>query len=160
MVNKQVIEVFDILDRPDASADKIKELFVERGADNIQIHELSKNGRKTQSIKIKIKGKNGKSSGGSAPTLGILGRLGGDEFVALIRDPMTREDMERQMGRLKEEMNAIRLPKGAVTCSMGAIPVEGGAAIDDLYRKADRLLYEAKQKGKDQFVLSGEKDTC
>ena len=77
MVNKQVIEVFDILDRPDASADKIKELFVERGADNIQIHELSKNGRKTQSIKIKIKGKNGKSSGGSAPTLGILGRLGG-----------------------------------------------------------------------------------
>ena len=91
---------------------------------------------------------------------GILGRLGGDEFVALIRDPMTREDMERQMGRLKEEMNAIRLPKGAVTCSMGAIPVEGGAAIDDLYRKADRLLYEAKQKGKDQFVLSGEKDTC
>ena len=26
--------------------------------------------------------------------------------------------------------------------------------------EADRLLYEAKQKGKDQFVLSGRKDIC
>lgn len=91
---------------------------------------------------------------------GILGRLGGDEFVALIQGPMTREDMERQMERLKEEMNAIRLSKGTVTCSVGVIPVEGGAAIDELYRRADRLLYEAKQKGKDQFVLSGRKDIC
>ena len=30
------------------------------------------------------------------------------------------------MERLKEEMNAIRLSKGAVTCSVGVIPVEGG----------------------------------
>lgn len=68
--------------------------------------------------------------------------------------------MERQMERLKEEMNAIRLSKGGVTCSVGVIPVEGGAAIDELYQRADRLLYEAKQKGKDQFVLSGRKDIC
>lgn len=68
--------------------------------------------------------------------------------------------LERQMERLKEEMNAIRLSKGGVTCSVGVIPVEGGAAIDELYRRADRLLYEAKQKGKDQFVLSGRKDIC
>ena len=64
------------------------------------------------------------------------------------------------MERLKEEMSAIRLSKGTVTCSVGVIPVEGGAAIDELYRRADRLLYEAKQKGKDQFVLSGRKDIC
>lgn len=77
MIAKQVEEIFDILDRPDASAYKIKELFQAKGADNIQIHELSKDGKKTESIKIKIEGKNGKKTGGSAPTLGILGRLGG-----------------------------------------------------------------------------------
>ena len=64
------------------------------------------------------------------------------------------------MERLKEEMNAIRLSKGGAPCSVGVSRGAGGRAIDELYRRADRLLYEAKQKGKDQFVLSGRKDIC
>lgn len=77
MVLKQVLEVFEILDRPDASGDKIKKLLAEKGSDCSVIHELEKSGKKTQSIKIWIEGRNGKRKGGAAPTLGILGRLGG-----------------------------------------------------------------------------------
>ena len=47
---------------------------------------------------------------------GILGRLGGDEFVALIRDPMTREDMERQMGAF--ERGDERYPSPQRSCHM------------------------------------------
>lgn len=33
------------------------------------------------------------------------------------------------------------------------IPTEPEYTIDELYRGADRLLYEAKKKGKDQFAF-------
>ncbi len=81
---------------------------------------------------------------------GILGRLGGDEFVALVYHPMTKEEIEKRLNRLKREIAA---GDEEITCSIGVIPVEPGITIEELYRSADRLLYEAKKKGKNQFVF-------
>lgn len=84
---------------------------------------------------------------------GILGRLGGDEFVALIRVPLTGEEIETYMSWLREAFATIRVGEQSVTCSIGVIPLEPGVYIEDLYRSADHLLYEAKKKGKNQVAL-------
>ena len=84
---------------------------------------------------------------------GILGRLGGDEFVALIRVPLTGEEIETYMSRLREAFATIRVGEQSVTCSIGVIPLEPGVYIEDLYRSADHLLYEAKKKGKNQVAF-------
>lgn len=84
---------------------------------------------------------------------GILGRLGGDEFVALVREPLTREEIESRLVRLKEGINRIQCHGEQVSCSIGVIPAEEGFTIEELYHSADRLLYEAKKKGKNQFVF-------
>lgn len=84
---------------------------------------------------------------------GILGRLGGDEFVALIRIPLTGEEIETYMSRLREAFATIRVGEQSVTCSIGVIPLEPGVYIEDLYRSADHLLYEAKKKGKNQVAF-------
>ena len=84
---------------------------------------------------------------------GILGRLGGDEFVALIRVPLTGEEIETYMSRLREAFATIRVGEQSVTCSIGVIPLEPGVYIEDLYRSEDHLLYEAKKKGKNQVAL-------
>ena len=84
---------------------------------------------------------------------GILGRLGGDEFVALIYHPMTKTEIEKLLNQLKQEMAEGAGEGEAATCSIGVIPVEPGYTIEELYRSADRLLYEAKKQGKNQFVF-------
>ena len=84
---------------------------------------------------------------------GILGRLGGDEFVALIHKPMRRREIEARMNILREKLQKIQLEGKTVTCSIGVIPVEKGYCIEELYQSADLLLYEAKKKGKDQFMF-------
>ncbi len=84
---------------------------------------------------------------------GILARFGGDEFVVLVYTPMSRRDIEEHLERLKSRIDAIPIREGKVTCSIGVIPVEKNCTIDGLYRSADRLLYEAKKKGRDQSVF-------
>lgn len=74
---KQTIEVFDILDRADVNGQKVKEIFENHSAKNIEIVELIGEDSKTDFVRILIEGTRGKSSGGYAPTLGITGRLGG-----------------------------------------------------------------------------------
>ena len=84
---------------------------------------------------------------------GILGRLDRDEFLALLHEPMTEREVEKLLYTLKERLREIRVEGESITCSIGVIPAEPEYTIDGLYRNADRLLYEAKKKGKDQFVF-------
>lgn len=84
---------------------------------------------------------------------GILGRLGGDEFVALIHEPLSRTELEQKIESLKEHLHQLQTRQEKVTCSIGVIPIEKQYSIDELYRSADRLLYEAKKKGKNQSVF-------
>jgi len=84
MVLKQLLELFDLLDSPDASGQRVKEylLSIDPQAD-ISVYPLSGPKGSTDMVKIFIPGTRGKAAasrrpGASfAPTLGILGRLGG-----------------------------------------------------------------------------------
>lgn len=67
---KQVIEIFDILDRADVNGQKVKEVFENHSARNVEIIELIGKGGKTDFVRILIEGTKGKCIGGDAPTLG------------------------------------------------------------------------------------------
>lgn len=74
---RQVVEVADLLDSAYVDGKTVEEELEERGLDNIEVERLTGEKGHTDFIKIIILGKKGKLTGGSAPTLGILGRLGG-----------------------------------------------------------------------------------
>ena len=77
MLNDFVLKLFNELDRKDANGFNISELFEQYKYSETEVIEIKENGYGTDFIKIKILGSNGKSKGGSAKTLGIIGRLGG-----------------------------------------------------------------------------------
>lgn len=77
MILQQVLEIFKFLDKPDANGAEVANFLKEKGEDNIVVTSIQGQKGYTDGIKIFISGKNGKSTGGKAPTLGIIGRLGG-----------------------------------------------------------------------------------
>ena len=87
---KQVIELFEYLDRADTNGTIIKEYFDALGADNVEVIRLEENGGFSDFIRITIPGSSGKIAGGDAPTLGITGRLGGvgarPEIIGFVSD--------------------------------------------------------------------------
>lgn len=77
MVLKQTLTVMEYLDTTYATGEKVKELF--SPYENVEVTVQTVTGEKgsTDFIKIVIPGSEGKSKGGKAPTVGIIGRLGG-----------------------------------------------------------------------------------
>ncbi len=78
MLLKQLTEMYDILDSSTACAKNVADYLrsIKPDAD-IQYYDLVGPKGDTEMIRIRIPGTKGKSSGGSAPTIGLLGRLGG-----------------------------------------------------------------------------------
>ena len=77
MLLRQVIELFDLLDTPAANGTTVTNLFKERGNVEVTVENVKGDEGDADCVTILIKGSEGKSVGGSAPTLGIIGRLGG-----------------------------------------------------------------------------------
>ncbi|MEH7255444.1 DUF1177 domain-containing protein [Neobacillus niacini] len=75
---KHVIELYDVLDSIHVKGKTVKD-YLEQIEGDGSIHVQTVEGEKgsTDFVKVMIPGVNGKSSGGNAPTLGIIGRLGG-----------------------------------------------------------------------------------
>ena len=74
MLLRQVIELFDLLDTPAANGTTVTDLFKERGNVEVTVENVKGDEGDTDCVTILIKGSEGKSVGGSAPTLGIIGR--------------------------------------------------------------------------------------
>ena len=90
MILKQVLEVFELIDKANANGEEVADLFRSRGCEDVEVNKVEGDKGSTDFIKIVIKGKNGKLSGGDVPTLGIIGRLGGlgarPEVIGLVSD--------------------------------------------------------------------------
>lgn len=86
---KQVMEVIDLVDRPRVSKEDVEELFSSRGHD-VETENVRAETGNTLVVKLRFPGTRGKSAGGDAPTLGILGFLGGvgarPEVTGLVSD--------------------------------------------------------------------------
>ncbi|WP_119681567.1 GGDEF domain-containing protein [Indioceanicola profundi] len=90
-------------------------------------------------------------------SIDLLGRIGGEEFLVLLPGcdlEVGRAIAERLRRRIEQE--AIRLDEDAVsgpghiavTASAGVAALETGETLEQLLRRADRLLYAAKTQGR------------
>ncbi len=82
----------------------------------------------------------------------VVGRLGGDEFGVLM--PETDAGVAHAAAsRLVAGIRTVFRGTPSVTASIGVVSVSGTeAGSDDLLRRADQAMYEAKRGGKDRVV--------
>lgn len=77
MLFRPLMEIYDLLDKPQASGNEVSDFLKARGALEVIVKKVFGDKGSTDCIKILIQGSHGKSKKGTAPTLGIIGRLGG-----------------------------------------------------------------------------------
>lgn len=78
MLMKQILEAYDVLDDSFVTGKKVEEYLRGIKADaNIEVYELKGPKGSTDMVRVMIPGTMGKTKGGTAPTIGLLGRLGG-----------------------------------------------------------------------------------
>lgn len=86
-----------------------------------------------------------------------VARIGGDEFVLLIRDVKTRTEAKRVGARIVTSLQHPFSVGGRqlhVTTSLGmALHPGDGADESQLLKRADLAMYQAKERGKNQYSL-------
>ncbi|MFE2939821.1 DUF1177 domain-containing protein [Streptomyces sp. NPDC059255] len=96
---KHVLEIIELLDRPQTSGEllaaHLRAVQAAAGADartapRIEVRTVEGDQGSTDFVSVTVPGRNGRLAGGDAPTLGVLGRLGGvgarPERVGLVSD--------------------------------------------------------------------------
>ncbi|MGN0342285.1 MAG: HD domain-containing phosphohydrolase [Roseburia sp.] len=83
---------------------------------------------------------------------GIIARFSGAEFVVFMKNIVTREAAEEYMSRFQgmiAEKKTMDETLGKLSVSMGAVILDGGPKQPfwQLFRRADKALYYAKQQG-------------
>jgi diguanylate cyclase (GGDEF)-like protein len=88
-----------------------------------------------------------------------VARHGGDEFVLVLGDISNPADVEPIVRKLLAQVAAVRIdgaPARALTASIGVAFYPGdGRDGARLISRADAAMYQAKQRGKDTYALSG-----
>lgn len=85
----------------------------------------------------------------------IVCRYGGDEFVIFMKN---MKDSDELASRIEQFQNIIHKDANErqqdVHCSMGLYQIIGaGHSLDECIKKADELVYEAKEKGKNTYII-------
>jgi len=82
----------------------------------------------------------------------ILGRYGGEEFL-VVSPEITLDHAVLLAERLKDRVKAHHIPGLSVTISSGVTAMNAAdTSIDDLIRRADAGLYQAKASGRDRVA--------
>ncbi|HLR02261.1 MAG TPA: DUF1177 domain-containing protein [Virgibacillus sp.] len=112
---KYVMDVYELLDSYHVTGAEVKDYLDPLATDaDIQVQTVEGDQGSTDFIKVTIQGENGKSKGGDAPTLGIVGRLGG-------------------IGARPEMKGFVSDGDGALSC------ISAAAKLLDMTGKGDRL---------------------
>ena len=85
---------------------------------------------------------------------GIVARYGGEEFMLLFEEPdrdAVREILEKIRSGLGEY--SMRTKQIVITFSGGVEEYQTDAKLDELFRGADKKLYQAKNSGKNQVIF-------
>ena len=90
---------------------------------------------------------------------GLTGRVGGDEFAVFLYMPISRESLETNLKLFLERIHNIGAGNHRLSCSIGAISLTASKTVEDYYVEADRMLYAAKKRGRDQYVIDNPDDT-
>lgn len=90
--------------------------------------------------------------------LDVIGRLGGEEFAICL--PQTSiEEAKPVAERCRKAVEETVIPtedgqEVQVTISMGLAQWQDGDSLDDILRRADKALYEAKDNGRNQVMIA------
>lgn len=88
------------------------------------------------------------------PRRALLARLGGEEFVAAIPD-MNQEQAQVVLERMRKAV-AEHEGLAPVTISIGLAQTSPGCGLNQAMHKADMLLLQAKERGRNRLVASTE----
>lgn len=87
----------------------------------------------------------------------VVGRIGGDEFFALMKNVPDLSIVPRKADQILDTIIAICDNYEGINLS-GSIGIsiypEDGDTVEKLYAKADEALYQAKRRGKNQFIFA------
>jgi len=90
----------------------------------------------------------------------IVGRMGGDEFIVYLTNVNNKKTAEKVAAKLCTAVSALSLEKeewSDITASFGVAFGNNNSTWSSLYHEADVALYDAKEKGKNQYsVYTGE----
>lgn len=91
---------------------------------------------------------------------GVVGRIGGDEMMIVLDNIDENDKTTHLRGILRAIRSGVEwLYKGqrddvTVTCSIGAARFPANADnYDDLFKIADKMLYRAKEKGRNRYII-------
>ncbi len=83
----------------------------------------------------------------------FIGRMGGDEFAVLVYESIPVSELDFLLRLCLERIRHITWDEHQLCCSIGALQIRAFQTPEELYLEADRLLYEAKEKGRNQYVI-------
>lgn len=87
----------------------------------------------------------------------VVGRIGGEEFAILLIN-CSLSDAEHFINRLLVDFSLINVKteqglKVSTTLSIGATAIQSDERIEQVWKRADKLLYQAKEQGRNRAVL-------
>lgn len=77
MSMRHVIDVYELLDAPSVNGQTVASHLRRQGAETISVQTVIGEKGKTDFVRVVIPGTRGRTAGGPAPTLAVVGRLGG-----------------------------------------------------------------------------------
>ncbi len=85
----------------------------------------------------------------------LVARFGGEEFVLLLRTDLASAESIAQRIRMQLSENRQLLPDGdRMTISFGIAPITSPTELSATLSRADGLLYQAKQAGRDRVYVA------
>ena len=88
---------------------------------------------------------------------GMVGRVGGDEIMIVTKGIADKAELRPYMREIRvnvEEQFKDKLNGISLTCSMGAAAYpDHGESCDDVKDLADKMLYLAKEKGRNRYII-------
>lgn len=87
----------------------------------------------------------------------VIGRWGGEEFLAILYDVTSLEILKSFCEKLRTLVEFSRLDLGGkgltVTISVGATFLRSGDTPESIVRRADALMYQSKQAGRNKVCM-------
>lgn len=82
----------------------------------------------------------------------LIGRIGGDEFMVLMRETDNPDTVAKKCVEVLSRCLTVT-EQYEITLSIGAVLFEGSVPFEDLFQKADNMLYTVKKRGKNGYEI-------